>query len=152
MKLNAFITGLFMLCIFVLSSCGKDDNGNELNGNYKISSITIANCTDPDENLDLQFDENGCIMEQGFEVCVVGDWIFNSGDYTLSLDVTFGGSSLGEAMTETGTYTIDGSKITLCSGGTDCQEASIAFDGDTITVSGFMDDDGCDQTIVAKKN
>lgn len=152
MKSNVFILSIFLVIGLLFTSCGKDEDTNDLSGSYKITSLKVENCTDPEENISFEFDDDGCFIEQSLQICVDGDWVFTNGNYTLSLNLTFDGNAIADPQNTSGTYELDGSKITLCDGGTDCEEASIRFNGDEITIFGITDDDGCEQTLVAKKS
>ncbi|MEM6320244.1 MAG: lipocalin family protein [Bacteroidota bacterium] len=150
MKSNFLVVSLLAVVVF-LSSCGKDDNTNQLSGTYKITSLTSENCNDPDDNINFQFDDDGCFTEQNIEICIDGTWVFNDGNYTVTFAIEADGFSIGGSESDSGTYTIEGSRATLCPMGEDCGTATIRFDGDTFTISDIDDDDGCDVTMVATK-
>ncbi|MEM1120307.1 MAG: hypothetical protein AAGJ18_07640, partial [Bacteroidota bacterium] len=146
----------FNFCVLVvftllIVACGDDGDSSDLSGSYKITSITIENCSDPSENISFEFDENGCFTEQMVEICVDGDWVFTNDTYTLSFNLSVDGTALTAPQNTSGTFELDGNMITLCDSGINCESANIRFDGDTITVFGITDDDGCEQTLVATK-
>lgn len=151
MKSNFLNFLVLLVFVLFIAACGKDGDSNELSGSYKIISLTVENCTDPEDNVSFQFDENGCFTEQMIEICVDGDWVFTNDNYTLSFNLTVDGTALTAPQNTSGTFELNGNTITLCDGGTDCESASIRFDGDTITIFGITDDDGCEQTLVATK-
>lgn len=138
---------LTLLSILVMS-CSKDEKS--IVGDWIFMSFVSANCTDSEENGTINF-TNGCFKESAgfFEVELCGTAVFTDKNYTITFVTSFLGENSSE--TETGTYTIDGDKITLTATNGDKTEGTVNGDRNSISVKSNDIDTGCDQTITLGK-
>ncbi len=146
--MKKFFSAALLGSIFLLASCG-DDSG-EISGTYEIISISSSQCDDTDLNFSYNLENDNCIMESGFEICVDGTFtLASNGSFTGSFTVMALGFS--ETDTFTGTYTVDGNNITICDDTGDCETGTVNSSGDRITLRFPEDEDGCIVTITGKK-
>jgi hypothetical protein len=116
------------------SSCKDDDNGNvNINGTWVLVSEVYANCSDPDDNFS-DTDDNGCDDDD----CLT--FQFANGTYTI---VEY---DAGVPDTNTGTYTLKGSKMTVDGS----LSITVKRSGDTLTLT-YDDEDECDAKDTLKK-
>lgn len=146
MKTLKLFTLLFV-SVFIFS-CKKDDPKDLILGEWKASKIVTSGCTDPTDNQNLTF-TNGCYTETllGIELCLTLNFK-NDGTYITTTKSTFLGTPSTE--TETGTYTIDGSNIKLCTGGS-CDNASFTVSDKSLNIKGKDTDSGCNNDLTLIK-
>ncbi len=141
-KIHLFV---FIIALLVIASCGKDEDS--IVGTYRIINLQSSACDDPGENLSLAFDENGCTIDNGIEVCLSGNIVLTesgmiSGSFTLSF------LGFTETTTFSDTYTYQNGTLTICDGN-NCESATVDQGLDTISIRFPSDDDsGCIITMV----
>ncbi|MDA0196538.1 MAG: hypothetical protein O2887_15950 [Bacteroidetes bacterium] len=124
-KANIKAVMILLLGFCILPGCGGDDDGESaIVNNWNGTEFTVSGCTYPDDN--------------GTETCA-SDCItanFRSdGTYTITNTDGTGSS------TETGTYTLSGSNISICENGVStCDIFQWSVSGSTLTLSGSDDD------------
>lgn len=106
MKQSRFLIYLFctlFIVAFISSSCGDDEPGeettNDLIGVWSLNSVTYSNCSDPSDN---GTEDNSCTATD----CI--KWEFRTGGVLIATDLFD-----GDTDTETGSYTISGSNLTV---------------------------------------
>lgn len=128
-------------------SCGGDD---DIEGTWAVQSVSSTDCADPLDN----FSESGYSLtpctETSADGCASFILTFAATTYTTSTIATFNGGVFSEDGS--GTYTIDGDRLTLCEDGTDCDGGTFSLDGNTMTLVSDPDEDGCVTTLVATKS
>ncbi|MEL6389047.1 MAG: hypothetical protein AAFQ02_02730 [Bacteroidota bacterium] len=144
-----FISFGILLC----TSCSSDDDdGLNIDGTYQITSLSTTGCNDPEENFTANLDSDGCFTLDSETACMTTrEMIFNNGtfEYTYVILIEAGNVSFSDRTAGTGTYTIDGSTVTVCEIN-DCSTASVTNNGNTISLS-ITEDDGCVARITAEK-
>jgi len=127
-----------LLLIFSLAACNDDNNTSlnlpDINGTWKIISITGSGCIVGDDT--LEFDENGCADDAGRAFCIDGQITFDNGNYAQAFDFTLDGV-VDEFLSgsDDGTYTIEGNEITFCSTGANCVTGTINFENNELIIS-----------------
>jgi len=146
-KLTLLVNTIFL--VLVVASC-TDDEGNALDiiGTYEVSSYTITNCQDPDDNDDGS--QLGCSTEDGYETCNGITLDFREGGVlitTLSATITEIDSGLSQTETQdmVGTYSIEGNVVTICVDG-ECEDGEYTVSGNNLVII-TDEDSGCIGTL-----
>jgi len=141
---------LFGLLSFstIFISCGGDD---DIEGVWIVESFTTTECNDPSDN----GSETGYSMvpctETSEDDCDSFIVTFAATTYTSVLTSTFNENVFTD--TGSGTYTIEGDRLTLCEDGSDCEGNTFSLNGNVITITSDPDeDDGCVLVITARKS
>ncbi len=133
------------LAVFTLiTSCGGDDD--DITGTYSIYSYGVTGCDDPEDNLIIAVDDDGCTEVAGQEVCLIGSMTFNS-DNTFSIGGTISAAGFSEELSGSGGYTISGNTVTICDE-EECLDGTL--NGNELTLS-IPSEDGCVLTIKGRK-
>jgi len=134
---------LLVLSVVLLVSACKKDSEDLIVGDWKVASLIISGCSDPEDNAIINFTD-GCYKEseEGFEFEVCMSVTFTSdGRYTFTTRMIIFGQTQTE--TETGTYTIKGNILRLCDTDGDCDEGEFTVTSNTLTFKGEEEDTGC---------
>lgn len=138
---------LFFVILLTIPTlaCNKESD-NIITGTYNISSIAQSNCTNPTNNYVLNFDNDGCGVLGGIQICETGSFNF-SADGSIASTIKVSAPALGEifSINGTGTYVVNGSTATICL--PDCLDLS-RNDGN-LTLNQVAG--GCDQQVVFTK-
>jgi hypothetical protein len=124
---------LMLLGTVAAVACGDAVAPEDIAGTWNATSLVFTNTADPSETFDA--------VAAGVDLSIT----FGSGS-AVSLTITEGGFT----ETENGTYTLDGSDISLTLGG-DVSSGSVNLSGTTLTltlttgVEFDFDDDGTDE-------
>ncbi len=141
---------LLTLVSLLFASCSKDEM--TVVGNWEFTQIETTNCTETSENGSLNLTDGcGTIDLVIFEVEVCGDAVFTDSNYTISNNTTVVGEET-ESDVDTGTYSIDGDKITFTSSvDSELTEGTINGDRNNMVISWEDEDSGCVTTITLAK-
>jgi hypothetical protein len=155
---------LFSIYFSLCFSCSNDDAtpANQIIGTWEVTSYTVTNCTDPEDNgfsggeID---DLIGCYTFNGFdvEVCysmsliISADGIITSTITSTYLDPTTGTEQTSSDST-TVTYTINGDQIIICDSDDECNNGSLTVNANTLEISNTSSTDGCLILITAMKH
>lgn len=148
---NLFSLVLLGIGVLFLSSCGDDAHDEDIAGTWNITLVSSTGCDDPDDNLNQDLTaNNGCVMEQGIEICTEGTMVITAaGGLTINLIATSGGVSFTETVT--GTITVnDDDTVTLCSDG-DCEDGTCTIDGDDLIIATTNSTDNCRNEVRATR-
>lgn len=139
---------VLVLMTVLVVSCSKDEK--TVVGNWNFSSVVSTNCTDSADNGTVNF-TNGCFKESvfGFEIELCGTAVFTDKNYTFNSKTTIFGET--ENISETGTYTISGDKITFTATTGEKTEGTLNSDRNSLVINTKDDDTGCDQAITLIK-
>lgn len=140
--MRAFLSLSFIALLLCLASCGSEEEEflTPLVGTWESSTVTAANCTDPDENGTTTCSNTYCIRVT----------INSDGTYTLNNNLD------DPPSTESGNITATSSTISMCeSGNSNCGDAdtnTYSLSGGKLSVT-FTDDDspGCNFTATFDK-
>lgn len=136
---------VYLLLLIFIIGCSKDDE-NPILGSYRMTSLNQSNCSDPLENFDITFGENGCGNFLIVEFCTTGSFTFSE-DGKFSSNVEFSASGIGmiQDLSATGTYTVSDNTVEVCA--PECETLNI--NGNTLSL--VTDSDNCDQSIILTK-
>ena len=137
---------LFVLGLFLFTSCGDDPTSEELIiGAWDISSITASNCDDPDDN-DIQNFECDTIFES--TICSSATLVFTAPSTAVFNTLITQDGQTVSSESDSGTYSFsDNGLLTICILG-DCEEGSLSITEQSMTWSITDSNDGCNITIV----
>jgi len=128
---------IILLGFCILPGCGDDDDDdgpNAIVDTWTGTEIAFSECTDPTDNGTSTGDEVGLTIQ-----------FASGGSYTVTFTDPDG------TDTETGTYTVTGSSVSICeNGGTDCNAFEWSISGDILTLSGS--DNDCTMVIKLSRN
>lgn len=139
---------LLTLVSLLFASCSKDEM--TVVGNWNFSQIVSTNCEDADENGSLNLTD-GCGTSEvfGIPVEVCGNAVFTDSNYTITLETSLLGQD--DTEVETGTYSIDGDKITFTSSDGEVSEGTINGDRNNLVLTDEDEESGCITTITMTK-
>lgn len=144
---------LFMVFVFILSSCGDDEFSIE--GTWAIKSANLAGCADPELNTSFENTPDGlCFEIDGLKSCLVAEIKFNSdGTYDAEnlYSVTEGGFMLSDREEESGTWTYSDDILTICDESGDCEAVAISSTSNEFTITDYDDDLECSVRILFEK-
>jgi hypothetical protein len=160
MKMQFKFPLLLLLAALVLpfSSCNNDDEDDggggaspSVEGMWQISYLSNTNCTDEYDNIVLDLTDAPCFDFFGVESCFDIEMNFKAdGSFvqTTTTEATFMGQTTTDTETEEGTYSINGSTITLCDSDGDCDDGEFTISGNNITITTQANEtDGCDSEL-----
>lgn len=147
-----------ILCTALVFSCDPDDDTNpldELIGTWDVTSLSITDCNDPDDNSIDGQDIIGCVTEDGLEVCGAIALTFDENgnvttSFTTTLTLVATGLTQTESDEEVSTFTVNGDEITICFDG-DCDTFTYSVVGTTLTINGSDATDGCSTSFSGTK-
>jgi hypothetical protein len=150
-----------------LTSCGDNNDSDSLIGTWQLTSITASGCDLAEDNTSLVLDDNGCVSQDGIQICILQLISFNENG-TLTTDISFeipGFEDLGFTVEDldidisdfgddNSTWTmISDTVVEICDDVDGCNQASYTLSGDRLTLSGFDEDDvNCMTSLVYERN
>ena len=147
----------FLICfllISLLSSCNDDDE-NDLSavvGSYNVTLFQFTDCPNAEDEFQYDFTDADCVtaitMGIAIEVCTSGTLdLADNGTFTSSLFLIFPaiGESIPNFSEDSGTYSLNGSVLTICS--PECEDFMV--EGNTLTQMESVQ--GCNGDLVLTK-
>jgi hypothetical protein len=164
----------FLLIAFAcltFSSCKEEvdiitENSAKMVGNWKATTYSQSNCTDPTENIDLVFGADGACLDDpttGATACIILDFVFSNGGgltATFDTEITFAGLPVSQTIEViNGTWTVlSETRMQVCldndndsSSAMECSTGTYTISDTTMTYSGNNSDNGCDVSMTATK-
>jgi hypothetical protein len=132
---------------FSMSSCSSDDE--DIAGTYKIIEFSTSGCDDPEENVSFKLDNDGCVTQDGIEVCINGTFTFGANN-TFMTSFTFSALGFNETTTASGTYAQEGNTITICDDD-GCESSSATISGGKLTITVPDAESNCTYRLVGQK-
>lgn len=118
----------YLLLIFFLISCGKDELSDTIVGQWQLSSLTISACPDSVNNVpQTTSDSNGCLTVNGTMACQMV--VFNADGTAVNTSTTN-----GMTMTQNLTYTVNNENNTVTSIDVGGNTNTFAVSDDIITL------------------
>lgn len=147
--MKQFSLYLFAVALFLSAGCGKDNPEKDIIGTWKASKVVSTGCTDTSENQNLSF-SNGCYTETtlGLELCLTITFNDNNTYSTVTTSKVFGTT---DTDVENGTYSISGSKLSLCPAGSACDDGDFTISDNTLTIKSTDKDSKCNTELVLTK-
>lgn len=157
-KTPALLFSILFCSVFLLSCDPEEDNIDpldELVGIWDITTLSITNCNDPNDNSASRQGIIGCVTDNGMESCTTAALTLElNGDATTTFTSTLRDLATGQSQTQTeeqnSTFSIDGNEITICTDG-DCETFTYSVAGTTLSVDGSDASNGCSTSFSATK-
>lgn len=149
-----------------MNSCSSDEEKDQVIGTWQLKEIKTSACEDPENNVDVVLDNDGCLSENGITACILFLFTFND-DETLELNasveipgledlgleeleledagIEFG--ELSDISTDATWMNVDGNTIRICDD-SECQDINFILSNDRLTLTSPPEEDDSCQTLL----
>ncbi len=135
--------------------CGGDCDpcGSEISGEWKAVLFNTMGCNDDEDNVDLDLTNGDCIeVFPGIQGCIDIRFTFeNNGNFTQITNLDVPDLSIMDSDTTSGTYTISGNAVTICTPDEGCETGTYSISGNTMELNYKDPASGCESDITAEK-